>query len=398
MSRHTTTVSRVAAALAACAIAASAHAQTSTAVRWAANNGEDSAACGSEAAPCRSITRAIANAPAGATVRVGPGRYGDLDRDGAYDAGDEGPGTASRLGSLLIGKSIRVLSTHGAEVTTIDYGPNSSTPRAVVGIEASNVAFGDVGHGFTLVGDDTAGIRMEGQTARRNVRIIGNIVSGFHGVGVLVVGPAEGVTISDNVMARNEGFGFQVQLYRPAGATGAQNLLERNTIRDNSNAFVLRGFNVRFVGNVVDNNLFSGGQVNGGGDIVIERNFFVGNGGGALTVGGATGEPFISRFALNTLAGNAEYGIRVVGSAIRLFERNNFYGNGIGGARGAAGRPNCAVVVAAGTLTLRNNFFGSPSGPGPDPADDAGTGACGGGVQIPSFSAAPFAVDVTTDD
>src|SRR5712692_1255858 len=55
-----------------------------------ANNGVDSSTCGAANTPCRSISRAIANALAGDTIIVGPGRYGDLNRDGAFtDPGEE---------------------------------------------------------------------------------------------------------------------------------------------------------------------------------------------------------------------------------------------------------------------------------------------------------------------
>ena len=55
-----------------------------------ASNGVDEATCGAAASPCRSIGRAIANAAAGDTIEVGPGRYGDLNRiNGFTDPGDE---------------------------------------------------------------------------------------------------------------------------------------------------------------------------------------------------------------------------------------------------------------------------------------------------------------------
>src|SRR5687768_2789620 len=44
-----------------------------------ANNGVDTSTCGARDDPCRSITQAIANAKAGDTLLVGPGRYGDVN-------------------------------------------------------------------------------------------------------------------------------------------------------------------------------------------------------------------------------------------------------------------------------------------------------------------------------
>src|SRR5262245_25730938 len=48
------------------------------------NNGVDSSDCGSKQSPCRSISQAVANATENDTIRVGPGRYGDLDQDGTF--------------------------------------------------------------------------------------------------------------------------------------------------------------------------------------------------------------------------------------------------------------------------------------------------------------------------
>jgi hypothetical protein len=53
-----------------------------------ANNGLDSDTCGASAAPCRSISQAIAHANEGDTLMVGPGRYGDLN--GNRILGEEG--------------------------------------------------------------------------------------------------------------------------------------------------------------------------------------------------------------------------------------------------------------------------------------------------------------------
>ena len=62
----------------------------SAATLLVANNGVDSPTCG-PAEPCRSLARAIANAVAGDTIVVGPGRYGDLNGDGTLgNAAGEG--------------------------------------------------------------------------------------------------------------------------------------------------------------------------------------------------------------------------------------------------------------------------------------------------------------------
>jgi hypothetical protein len=389
--------------------ARSASAAWSTEVLWVANNGVDSGSCGAQASPCRSISQAITNAPVGAFIRVGPGRYGDLNRNGAYDAGDEGPRTPGRVALVRIDKPVRISSTHGAELTTIDFGPDGSKPAAVVSIDTSGVYFGDVGKGFTLVGNDTAGIRMQGPPRRRNVRIVGNIVSGFRGVGVYVYTGGEAITISDNVFARNLSWGLHVNLHHLSGETGLL-LIERNTIRENANAFSLTASNVRFVGNVIDGNHAQGGAVWGGSGILMHRNFFIGNGGQAALLvsqrASGSAPPLLDRFVLNTVVGNAGVGVQTFGKAIGRFESNNIYGNAVGGNVGAPGLPNCGLWVTGGypggDMVAANNFWGTATGPGPDPADDAGPGSgCdleGAQTVVTPFATAAFPNYVTTDD
>jgi hypothetical protein len=384
-----------------------ASAQFNNTVLWAANNGVDSGSCGTQASPCRSISQAVSNAPAGATVRVGPGRYGDLDNDGAYDAGDEGPRTSGRQGLLQIEKAIRISSTHGAELTTIDFGPSAAEPRAVVAIRASNVYFGDVGLGFTLVGVNTSGIRLEGGT-RRNVRILGNIVRGLNGIGIYVYTTGDAISVSDNLVAQNTASGLFVNIRRPSGST-APILIERNTIRENGNPLRVAAVNARVFGNVIDGNLNAGAQVlAGSAGIQMERNFFIGNRGGALEVverASATAPAPLDRFVLNTVVGNASFGVRERGRAIQRFDKNNIYGNGFGGGAGTT-FANCGLVVdggyPGGNVIATNSFWGAASGPGADPADGAGPGSgCGSAsssTQVAPFAAAPFVIDVLTDD
>src|SRR5262245_29462563 len=95
-----------------------------------ANNGVDSVACGVSDSPCRSISRAIANAAAGDTIVVGPGYYGDLNQDGAYDdAGDEAGTPASGcLCVINVNKRVTLKSRDGADATFIDGG---SVSRAI---------------------------------------------------------------------------------------------------------------------------------------------------------------------------------------------------------------------------------------------------------------------------
>src|SRR5262245_43396349 len=82
------------------------------------NNGTESATCGSQPAPCRSISRAMARAGSGDTILVGPGRYGDFDASGNLEPGSERPDRDGEC-LLCIDKRVTVISTHGADQTSI---------------------------------------------------------------------------------------------------------------------------------------------------------------------------------------------------------------------------------------------------------------------------------------
>jgi hypothetical protein len=86
------------------------------------------------------------------------------------------------------------------------------------------------------------------------------------------------------------------------------------------------------------------------------------------------------------LVGNSSLGNRGAGIFIGSISgpidihQNNIYGN-VGGY--SIPRPNCGIVNVSGfTVDATNNFWGLPSGPGPDPADDAGPGTI---CQTPLF-------------
>ena len=87
-----------------------------------ANNGQNVAGCGQAGAtPCRSITRAIANASDGDTILVGPGKYGDLNGSGVLGGVGEEIGNVDGCNCVVnVNKRVRLRSTAGADATTID--------------------------------------------------------------------------------------------------------------------------------------------------------------------------------------------------------------------------------------------------------------------------------------
>jgi len=117
---------------------------------YAANNGLDDNPC-SKAAPCRSITKAMAMAFDGDTIIVGPGLYGDLNRDGVVGnaAGEEIPAQLPNGATVMIDvtKRLTIISSDGAGSTVINANGGAD---AAVYVGASGTIFGKANKGFTI--------------------------------------------------------------------------------------------------------------------------------------------------------------------------------------------------------------------------------------------------------
>ena len=133
---------------------------------WTSNVGSDSGSCGTSAAPCRSISQAIANANNGDTIWVGPGHYGDVNGDGNFTGpGDEQPDPNAGVGNLngsygcivCITKALHIFSTDGAALTVIQGNPSTGANSTVM-ILSDGGDFGAVDHGFTITGGNTHGV------------------------------------------------------------------------------------------------------------------------------------------------------------------------------------------------------------------------------------------------
>jgi hypothetical protein len=407
-----------------CALAPNAVAAWTAQVLWVQGYGVDAAGCGTQTNPCRSITHALAAAQPGATIQVGPGRYGDVNRNGAYDLGDEGPVLTlpeeGRQAALLrIAKSARIHSTHGAEVTTIDIGPRPTTfsPSMVtVRIAASDVELGAVGHGFRVVGGSyfqDQGIVAAREVPVRNVRISGNVVMGpghdtVSGDGIQIHGAHESVLVTDNQVS---GFanGIQFALSDEDGApAGGPATATRNTVRDNGNGGVASGRPIAFSGNIFQGNRGVALVVDddsrdstvsppGAVHPVVDNNYIVANGEGLRLWGG-------SSVVRNAIIGNLAAGLMHGAGTVFRIELNNFYGNGliphIGTYEGDTWPTNCALVIdqyraeGASETVAVNNYWGAATGPGPDPADDEPCVPSGLGTPDTPFATAPFYVPV----
>lgn len=318
-----------------------------------ANNGIDGADCGTAAAPCRSITQGIAVAAPGATIVVGPGAYGDVDGNGQL--GDPGEESAASEATVLVDKTLTIVSSHGAGSTVID--ATHSRAAAAVSITASDVVFGRKNRGFTLVHPGADGLHVEPGAAE--VSLSGNVALNARVYGFVLRG--SGAVVRDNWALRVPN-GFY-------GEAGSVAVLEGNVASGSS----VVGFTFFDIGGAsVRRNVATNGGIG----------FYLGFAQPALAG--------LSDFSWNTFTANKFYGLRV--DAFDLPEHgfthsmsdNNFYGNG---ALTFSNYPNCGLVVnnyssQPFTVDAANNYWGGPR-PGGDPADDA-DGACnyGNGLRV----------------
>lgn len=384
-------------------------------------SGTDSPSCGSAAAPCRSITRAIANANPGDKIVVAPGRY----------TGSGGP-TCSCV--VLVDKAVTVESRDGAAVTIIDA---EGAGRDVVRLEASGATFGRSGRGFTLRGAGSPTNVRSGLVSlvgASGVVIAGNVASDNAGQGFLVL-DLDGHRITDNVATRNGAFGFED--LRGIGGTYERNTADANggvgflfllastmTLTENvANANGAHGFNLS--GNAIEltRNAAHGNTIGffalGGADHTYRGNLATGNEDSGLRLNSVGGTVVVADNVVstsdvgivfsaggvvsgNTVSGNG-LGLDASGAGATEVRRNAFVGNATDGLRVADGvTVTQNNIYGNGTCGLRNssagqvlapqNFWGAPTGPDvTDPADPT----CGSGTTVVTpFATKPFNIPV----
>lgn len=315
---------------------------------YVANNGVDSASCGGKETPCRSITQGIANAAAGDTIVVGPGKYGDLNGNGTLgETGEETP--AVLCGCMLaVDKSVTLVSSDGAAVTNID----ATTILGVgtnVAITASGVQFGAPRQGFTVTNaraptvsdpDLSFGfIVFADNTSIRGNRVVHvqAISSGHFGTGLSVRG-------QHNVIEGNEVIGW---------ATGidADSTINQNAVHSGFATGILA------LGAVVT------------GNIVTDYKTGIALVGDPLVLGNAVYGNITGISAVATLGG-----IKVEG--------NNIFGNG------------CGLSTDVANLLADHNFWGAPTGPGADPGDDV-CGSQAGTAIVTPYATKPFNIKLS---
>ncbi|MEP7243899.1 MAG: right-handed parallel beta-helix repeat-containing protein [Gammaproteobacteria bacterium] len=371
-------------------------ASASASILHVENNGVDGSACGDPVKPCRSISRAIQNARAGDTILVGPGLYGDINRDKDFlDPGDEAAEIVrGQEGCVVcIRKRLRILSTNGANVTRID----STTAMldqyaevqlyALVMIAANGVTFGTPGHGFELTGRplnllevrDNGDIAIAGNVARRTDLGRLDLTQGpEYGFSITATGAPVYIT-GNTALDNHYGFGL---------GGNATIVFTGNSALSNTWTGISVGGNgtKRLVGNFASNNgagppffeadepnypLAAGFFVRNGetGDVLLEDNISVANfGPGFYLTNTSTLPNNVVRLMHNTATGNAGTGVTIGFGKVDV-RADNIFGN-LGAGSG------CGLINQSGRLIdATQNFWGASTGPGADPADKAGAGS-----------------------
>lgn len=295
-----------------------------------APNGVDSGSCGAKAAPCRTITRAIANAGIDDTVLVAPGRYGDANGDLTISGPNEETPNVNGCNCILeIGKRVTVVSRDGAAATVIDGGKSNLSDT--VRLSADGAVFGKKNKGFTIT----------------------NGPSGA--AGLLVV--ANGTTVTGHLFIDNPSRGIELE--------GSRNLVTASRL------FSRNGDGVLVTGedNTITETAASGtASMSGVGfNVGGNRNTLR----GVLANGNAIGISFLGT------------GHTVTGSVVI---RNTIAGIDVAGTRSSAVITKSTIHSNSGTLlsncglsvsgtnsnaVATGNYWGAPTGPGPDPADEA---------------------------
>lgn len=302
--------------------------------------GVDSPSCGTKAAPCRSISQAIANAAASDTILVGPGYYGDVNANHSFDdPGDEAAEGGAGCDCLVnVNKAVTLKSRDGANVTVVG---STLDVKSALAVTASGATIGGPQNGFTLRGASQHGLRVDG--AASGVRVIGNVADSNNSHGFQVDG--NGAVVTGNRAFQNVGDGFD-----------------------------FTGSGIVASGNVASANQQSGFVVlNGQAD--LQKCVASGNAqyGLAAVTAGMT-------LRSVTAAGNGFAGVLYVVSATGSVNGSTLLGNGF------ADGDHCGISNQAGVaIDASGDYWGSAGGPGSGSADLACVN--GGGS---SLSTAPF--------
>lgn len=207
-------------------------------------NGVDGAECGTESSPCRSITRALAQANPGQTVRAAAGTYDDSTetfpirmKPGVNLVGDDPDETVITSGRSI---SVAIIAADNTVLTGFKFDPNDETIDTLVQVNSGRP---DIS-GNRFVDDRCERICETSHTA---IEINGGSPliqrNEFRGFGftspeepvtaAIVVNNDAAPTIDQNTLRENQ---LAIALFDSAAA-----LVERNTITNNETGLSVRG-------------------------------------------------------------------------------------------------------------------------------------------------------------
>jgi hypothetical protein len=326
------------------------------ATHYVASTGTDGPGCGVDATTaCQSISQAIALAAPGDTILVGPGRYGDLNRNGVSgDVPGEETGSPGCGCVLSINKYVIVLSSAGAAVTMID-GRSVDTLQNVLLITDAG-EFGRPGKGFTVTSTARAssyGIALDSG----NVMVRGNQVIYMPFPGGLTSTGTGIITVNSSAV-RIEG--NQVINWRLGISARGAAIVSKNQVILNETGISTSGGTV--IGNVATANRYIG-----------------------IAILEATERVTVTT---NAVYRNGSTGVYVPERFDGTITKNNMFANGYPPAY------NCGLSNSDDPdLVATNNYWGVPAGPGAPPRDTVCESTPGMTITSP-FATKPFTVTV----
>jgi hypothetical protein len=326
----------------------------SAATRYVRDTGVDGPGCGQDVTTaCRSISQAIESAAVGDTINVGPGRYGDLNRNGTLGDPGEETGAPGCSCVLAMNKAVIIVSSAGASVTILD-GRSMDVLQNVVITDQGE--FGRPGKGFTVTGTahrdatldvpDSQGIVLDAA----NVMVRGNIVAQR-----VAPGSATGISTVNDTSVRIEG--NQVVGWHIGIASRRLGLVSKNHALENDIGLLSSG-------GMVSSNIATANEI-------------------GISVTGT------ADVINNGIYSNAVRGMEVSTPFSGVINKNNLFGNGVPGQCLSAGLYN----AGASGLNAINNYWGTPGGPAAPPAD-APCNNSQGTINILPFAKKPFTVTI----
>jgi hypothetical protein len=333
---------------------------------YVANDGVDSSVCGPSKDPCRTISHAIVRARDGDKIRVGPGHYGDLNRDGDYDDfGEESAEIGVGCNCVVdVAKRLTIESTHGRTVTLIRGGPSDA---AVVRLSVDRTRFGRKERGFTVTnGGDGPGVLSEAKTTIEANRAVGARFGFEAGSGTTLVGneatlssnhgfKTEGATLEQNVSRNNDSFGFE---------DGGGNTYRENLALNNFRGFSNEVGRSDYRGDVASSNSIGMFFLGAGNRSKVSKVMVSVNQTGIwIEADGVSVDK-------SSITGNSRVGVRVEDGGDVEITGSNIVGNGA--APLIVSQTNCGVLnLSSEAPKATRNWWGDAVGPGMGPGQDA---------------------------